>query len=142
MKSIVNKRLIRAGACSLTVIMLILSVFIVTVAAKSDDAASVTVVRFETNAAESSQNESNRIHSLKNMNVYSLQPISFLNTKNEQSDVKAEISNESETNPETPQTSNSNMTGFFIGLGALALGGIVAFLILFLKRKKNDGDDD
>lgn len=34
------------------------------------------------------------------------------------------------------------MTGFFIGLGALALGGIVACAILFLKKKKDDGDDE
>ena len=56
--------------------------------------------------------------------------------------VKAEMTNEKETVPETPQTGDSSMTGFFIGLGALALGGIVACLILFLKKKKDDGDDD
>lgn len=56
--------------------------------------------------------------------------------------VKAEMTNEKETPPETPQTGDSSMSGFFIGLGALALGGIVACLILFLKKKKDDGDDD
>ena len=56
--------------------------------------------------------------------------------------VKAEMTNEKETPPTTPQTGDSNMTGFFIGLGALALGGIVACLILFLKKKKDDGDDE
>ena len=56
--------------------------------------------------------------------------------------VKAEMTNEKETPPSTPQTGDSNMTGFFIGLGALALGGIVACAILFLKKKKDDGDDE
>ena len=52
------------------------------------------------------------------------------------------MTNEKETPPSTPQTGDSNMTGFFIGLGALALGGIVACAILFLKKKKDDGDDE
>ena len=56
--------------------------------------------------------------------------------------VKAEMTNEKETPPTTPQTGDSSMTGFFIGLGALALGGIVACLILFFKKKKDDGDDE
>ena len=56
--------------------------------------------------------------------------------------IKAEMTNEKETPPTTPQAGDSNMTGFYIGLGALALGGIVACLILFLKKKKDDGDDE
>ena len=56
--------------------------------------------------------------------------------------VKAEMTNEKETPPTTPQTGDSSMTGFFIGLGALALGGVVACLILFFKKKKDDGDDE
>ena len=56
--------------------------------------------------------------------------------------VKAEMTNEKETPPTTPQTGDSSMTGFFIGLGALALGVVVACLILFFKKKKDDGDDE
>ncbi|MEE0873165.1 MAG: SpaA isopeptide-forming pilin-related protein [Ruminococcus sp.] len=56
--------------------------------------------------------------------------------------VKAEMTNEKESTPDTPQTGDSSMTGFFIGLGALALGGLVACVILFLKKKKDDGDDE
>lgn len=56
--------------------------------------------------------------------------------------VKAEMTNEKEATPDTPQTGDSSMTGFFIGLGALALGGLVACVILFLKKKKDDGDDE
>lgn len=56
--------------------------------------------------------------------------------------VKAEMTNEKESTPDTPQTGDSSMTGFFIGLGALALGGLVACVILFLKKNKDDGDDE
>lgn len=52
------------------------------------------------------------------------------------------MTNEKESTPDTPQTGDSSMTGFFIGLGALALGGLVACVILFLKKKKDDGDDE
>lgn len=56
--------------------------------------------------------------------------------------VKAEMTNEKETPPTTPQTGDSSTSGFFIGLGALALGGIAACVILFFKKKKDDGDDE
>ena len=56
--------------------------------------------------------------------------------------IKAEMTNVKEATPDTPQTGDSSMSGFFIGLGALALGGIAACVILFLKRKKDDGDDE
>ena len=49
---------------------------------------------------------------------------------------------ESPTEPVSTQNSDSGKSGFLIGLGALALGGIVAGAILFLKRKKDDGEDD
>lgn len=52
--------------------------------------------------------------------------------------VKAEMTNEKIPAVEVPQTGDSSMTGFWIGLGAIALGGLVAFLII---RKKNKDDE-
>lgn len=54
--------------------------------------------------------------------------------------VKAEMTNEKQPTPETPQTGDESNMGFFIGLGAIAVGGLIAFL--FLKFKKRDEDDD
>lgn len=42
--------------------------------------------------------------------------------------------------PEKPQTGDDSNLGFFIGLGSVALGGLVAFLII--KFKKKDEDDE
>lgn len=52
--------------------------------------------------------------------------------------VKAEMTNEKIPIVEVPQTGDSSMTGFWIGLGAIALGGLVAFLII---RKKSKDDE-
>ena len=54
--------------------------------------------------------------------------------------VKAEMTNEKQPTPDTPQTGDESNMGFFIGLGAIAVGGLIAFL--FLKFKKRDEDDD
>lgn len=56
--------------------------------------------------------------------------------------VKAEMTNEKATPPDTPQTGDYDISSLFIGLGAIALGGIVACVILFLKKKKENGDGD
>ena len=53
--------------------------------------------------------------------------------------VKAEMTNEKIPTPDSPQTGDTSMTGFWIGLGAIALGGLVA---LFIIRKKNGKDDE
>jgi LPXTG-motif cell wall-anchored protein len=45
-----------------------------------------------------------------------------------------------QTTPETPQTGDNSNIGFFIGLGAVALGGLVS--VIFIKLKKKDEDDD
>ena len=42
--------------------------------------------------------------------------------------------------PEKPQTGDNSNLGFFIGLGSVALGGLVAFLII--KFRKKDEDDE
>lgn len=43
--------------------------------------------------------------------------------------------------PDVPQTGDTSNLGFWIGLGAIALGGLVAFVIMFLKKKKDDDDE-
>lgn len=52
--------------------------------------------------------------------------------------VKAEMTNEKIPTVDVPQTGDNSMTGFWIGLGAIALGGLVA---LFIIRKKNKDDE-
>ncbi len=52
--------------------------------------------------------------------------------------VKAEMTNEKIPTADVPQTGDSSMTGFWIGLGAIALGGLIALLII---RKKNKDDE-
>ena len=42
--------------------------------------------------------------------------------------------------PEKPQTGDNSNLGFYIGLGSVAVGGLVAFLII--KFKKKDEDDE
>lgn len=55
--------------------------------------------------------------------------------------VKAEMTNEKETPPSTPQTGDGSNIGFFIGLGAIAVGGLIAFLIVKFKKRDEDDDD-
>lgn len=55
--------------------------------------------------------------------------------------IKAEMSNEKMPVPEVPQTGDSSNIGFFIGLGAVALGGLVSCGIMAIKRKKDDDDE-
>lgn len=42
--------------------------------------------------------------------------------------------------PDIPQTGDDSNLGFWIGLGAIALGGFVSCGIVFLKKKKDDDD--
>ena len=43
--------------------------------------------------------------------------------------------------PEIPQTGDNSSLGFWIGLGAVALGGLVACGIIYFKHKKDDDDE-
>lgn len=45
-----------------------------------------------------------------------------------------------QTEPEKPQTGDDSNLGFYIGLGSVAVGGLIAFL--FIKFKKKDEDDE
>ena len=55
--------------------------------------------------------------------------------------IKAEMTNERIPTPDIPQTGDDTNLGFFIGLGAIALGGLVASVIMYIKRKKDDDDE-
>lgn len=52
--------------------------------------------------------------------------------------VKAAITNKRIPTPDNPQTGDDSNLGFWIGLGAVALGGLVAAVIIGIKRKKDD----
>ena len=61
--------------------------------------------------------------------------------------VHADIEDENQTvtihpqpEPEKPQTGDNSNLGFWIGLGSVAVGGLIAFLII--KFKKKDEDDE
>lgn len=61
--------------------------------------------------------------------------------------VHADIEDENQTvtihpqpEPEKPQTGDDSNIGFYIGLGSVAVGGLIAFLII--KFKKKDEDDE
>lgn len=61
--------------------------------------------------------------------------------------VHADIEDENQTvtihpqpEPEKPQTGGDSNLGFYIGLGSVAVGGLIAFL--FIKFKKKDEDDE
>ena len=43
--------------------------------------------------------------------------------------------------PDVPQTGDNSNPGFWIGLGAVALGGLVACVIIHLKKKKGDENE-
>ena len=55
--------------------------------------------------------------------------------------IKAEMTNERIPTPDIPQTGDDTNLGFFIGLAAIALGGLVASVIMYIKRKKDDDDE-
>lgn len=61
--------------------------------------------------------------------------------------VHADIEDENQTvtihpqpEPEKPQTGDDSNIGFYIGVGSVAVGGLIAFLII--KFKKKDEDDE
>ena len=61
--------------------------------------------------------------------------------------VHADVEDENQTvtihpqpEPEKPQTGDNSNLGFYIGLGSVAVGGLIAFLII--KFKKKDEDDE
>ena len=43
--------------------------------------------------------------------------------------------------PENPKTGDNSMPGFWLGLGAIGLGGLLAALIIAIKQKKDDDDE-
>ena len=51
------------------------------------------------------------------------------------------MTNEKQPTPVTPQTGDTSYTGFYIGLCAIALGGLVAFIVIKLRKKDEDDDD-
>ena len=55
--------------------------------------------------------------------------------------IKAEMTNEKIPVPDSPQTGDNSNLGFWIGLAAVALGGLVATVIIGFKRKKEDEDE-
>ena len=54
--------------------------------------------------------------------------------------IKAVMTNEKEPVIKAPQTGDKNNFGFFIGLGAVAIGGIVAMVVINIKRKKEESE--
>lgn len=61
--------------------------------------------------------------------------------------VHADIEDENQTvtihpqpEPEKPQTGDDSNIGFYIGLGSVAVGGLIAFLIIKFKRKDEDDE--
>lgn len=55
--------------------------------------------------------------------------------------IKAAMTNEKIPVPDSPQTGDNSNLGFWIGLAAIALGGLVATVIIGFKRKKEDEDE-
>ena len=43
--------------------------------------------------------------------------------------------------PDIPQTGDNSNLGFWIGLGSVALGGMIACIIMYCKRKKDEDDE-
>lgn len=43
--------------------------------------------------------------------------------------------------PDIPQTGDNSNPGFWIGLGSVALGGVIACIIMYCKRKKDEDDE-
>ena len=50
------------------------------------------------------------------------------------------MTNEKIPVPEVPQTGDNSNLGFWIGLCAIALGGLISTVIIAVKRKKDDED--
>ena len=67
-------------------------------------------------------------------------PYSFEITEDGQI-VKAEMTNEKQPTPDTPQTGDDSNMGVLIGIGAVAVGGLIAFLIVKFKKRDEDDDD-
>lgn len=43
--------------------------------------------------------------------------------------------------PPVPQTGDESNLGFWIGLGAIALGGLISVAVIYLKKKKDDDNE-
>ena len=61
--------------------------------------------------------------------------------------VHADLKDEGQTvkitppTPDNPQTGDNSNLGFWIGLGSVALGGVIACIIMYCKRKKDEDDE-
>ncbi len=66
-------------------------------------------------------------------------PLEFEITENGKI-VKAEMTNKKQPEPDKPQTGDSSNIGFYIGLGAFAVGGLVSFVIIRFRKKDEDED--
>ena len=61
--------------------------------------------------------------------------------------VHADINDEGQTvtvippAPPVPQTGDESNLGFWIGLGAIALGGLISVAVIYFKKKKDDDDE-
>ncbi|MEE0913544.1 MAG: SpaA isopeptide-forming pilin-related protein [Ruminococcus sp.] len=66
-------------------------------------------------------------------------PYEFEITENGQI-IKAEMTNKKQPEPDKPQTGDNSNIGFFIGLGAFAVGGLVSFVIIKFRKKDEDED--
>ncbi len=61
--------------------------------------------------------------------------------------VHADIDDEGQTvtiippAPPVPQTGDESNLGFWIGLGAIALGGLISVAVIYFKKKKDDDDE-
>lgn len=52
--------------------------------------------------------------------------------------IKAEMTNEKIPTPDVPQTGDTSNAGLWLGLGAIALGGLASCIIVCFKKKKDD----
>ena len=50
------------------------------------------------------------------------------------------MTNKKQPEPDKPQTGYSSNIGFYIGLGAFAVGGLVSFVIIRFRKKDEDED--
>ncbi len=53
--------------------------------------------------------------------------------------MKASMTNK--RTPDIPQTGDESNIGFWIGLAAVALGGVIATAIVLIKKKKDDENE-
>ncbi|MGN0473724.1 MAG: collagen binding domain-containing protein, partial [Acutalibacteraceae bacterium] len=55
--------------------------------------------------------------------------------------IKAEMTNEKIPVTEIPQTSDDSLTEVWLGLAAVALGGLIALAVVRFRKKKDEGGE-